>query len=305
MYAYIIMIFVVIFYAGNILVGKAINELPPLTMSFFRLLIAFLLLLPIGFRSAWTQRSIFFEYKKPFLVMTFTGICFFNVFLYGALQFTTTAKVSVLEAVIPVATVLLSAFLLKERLGGIQWAGIFLSLAGAVWVIMDGKVLQLAGSGWNLGDGIMVGAILMWAVYSIFVKQYMHLFPQYGAVLVMTGISVIVLFPAVLIEWYFIGVPSLNGLNIVGLLYLGVFPSVIALVLYNRGVELLGPSRASVFLNFLPIATMAGAYLLLGESISVIQMVGAFVVICGVIFTTRPVRQPLTEKVDLKENKCS
>ncbi|GIN20897.1 MAG TPA: EamA/RhaT family transporter [Bacillus bacterium] len=305
MYAYIIMIFVVIFYAGNILVGKAINELPPLTMSFFRLLIAFVLLLPVGFQSAWTQRSTFWEYKKPLLVMTFTGICFFNVFLYGALQFTSTTKVSVLEAVIPVVTVLLSSFLLKEKLGSTQWAGILLSLTGAVWVIMDGKILQLAGSGWNMGDAIMIGAIITWSVYSIAVKQYMHLFPEYGAVLVMSGISVIALFPAVLFEWYFIGIPSLNGLNVVGLLYLGAFPSVVALVLYNRGVELLGPSRASVFLNFLPVATMGGAYLLLGESISIKQMFGALGVICGVILTTRTAQKSLAKKVDLNEEKCS
>lgn len=305
MYAYIIMIFVVVIYAGNILVGKAINELPPLTMSFFRLLVAFLLLLPIGFRSAWAQRSSFFEHKKPFLLMAFTGVCFFNVFLYSSLQFTTTTKVSVLESVIPVATVLLSTFLLRERLGGPQWAGIIVSLAGAVWVVMDGRLLQLAESGWNLGDAIMVGAIIMWAIYSIVVKQSMHLFPHYGAVLVMSGISVIVLFPLVLIEWYFIGFPSLTGLNIAGLVYLGAFPSVVALVLYNRGVELLGPSRASVFLNFLPVATMAGAYLFLGESISIMQAFGALVVIGGVILTTRPVRRPLTEKVNLDKEKCS
>lgn len=305
MYAYIIMIFVVILYAGNILVGKAINELPPLTMSFFRLVIAFLLLLPIGFRSAWTHRSSFWEHRKPLLVMAMTGICFFNVFLYGALQFTTTTKVSVLEAVIPVATVLLSAFLLKERLAGIQWAGILVSLIGAVWVVMDGRILQLAGSGWNLGDAIMVGAIIMWAIYSIAVKRYMPLFPQYGAVMVMSGISVIVLLPAVLIEWFFKGFPSLSWLNMLGLLYLGAFPSVVALILYNRGVELLGPSRASVFLNFLPVATMTGAYLFLGESISIMQVLGAIVVICGVILTTRTSRESLLGKVNMKQEKCS
>lgn len=305
MYAYIIMIFVVIFYAGNILVGKAINELPPLTMSFLRLLVAFFLLLPIGFRSAWTQREKFWEHKKPLLVMAFTGICFFNVFLYMSLQFTSATKVSIFEAVIPVATVLMSFFVLKERLAGIQWAGILISLTGAVWVVMDGKVLQLAGSGWNLGDAIMVGAIIMWAIYSIAVKQYMHHFPHYGAILVMSGISVVVLFPAVLIEWYFVGIPSLNGFNIVGLLYLGAFPSVVALILFNRGIELLGPSRASVFLNFLPVATMAGAYFWLEESISIMQMLGALFVIFGVILTTRRARLKLKAQVDLTEKKCS
>ncbi|WP_234028488.1 DMT family transporter [Lentibacillus sp. Marseille-P4043] len=282
------MIFVVIFYAGNILIGKAINELPPFTIAFFRLLVAFVVLLPIGFRSAWKNRAKFLEYKKPFLMMTLTGITFFNTFIYGALQFTTSSSVSVLESVVPAMTVVLSAVILKERLRTIQWGGVVLSLIGAVWVVMDGKILQLTAIDWNVGDIIMIGAIVSWAIYSILVKQYMHLFPSYGAILVMTGISVIVLCPIVLIEWAILGLPSFDSSNfIIGLLYLGIFPSFIALVFYNRAVDVLGASQASIFLNFLPVATMIGAYIWLDEVIAVTQIIGALAVICGVIITTQ------------------
>ncbi|MFD1707738.1 DMT family transporter [Siminovitchia sediminis] len=296
MVAYILMIWVVIFYAGNILVGKAVNEVPPLTMSFFRLVIAFVLLLPIGVRSTWEHRNVFLKHKKPLMVMTLTGVCFFNVFLYAALNYTTATKVSVLEASIPAATVFLSAFLLKERLHKIQWAGVFLSLIGAVCVVTDGKWIMLFNGGWNVGDTLMIGAIVMWAVYSISVKKYMHLFPQYGAVMLMSGISVVVLFPAAALEWYFVSMPAWNGQLITGLLYLGIFPSVVALIFYNRGVELLGPSKASVFLNFLPVATMIGAYLWLGEPITFMQLFGVGVVICGVMMTARSFGSSVSEK---------
>src|SRR5699024_6993397 len=102
LYPYIFMIFVVLFYAGNILVGKAMNDLPPLTIAFFRLLIAFIIMIPFGIREAWTYRSTFLTYKNPFLLMTLTGITLFNTFIYGALSFTTATKVSVLESSIPV-----------------------------------------------------------------------------------------------------------------------------------------------------------------------------------------------------------
>lgn len=259
-----------------------------MTIAFFRLLVAFAVLLPIGLRSAWKHRAIFLEYKIPFVVMTLTGITFFNMFIYGALQFTTSTKVSVLEAVIPAVTVVLSAFILRERLHRIQWSGVALSLIGAVWVIMNGKLFQLASVDWNVGDAIMVGAVISWAVYSIWVKRYMHLFPTYGVILVMTGISVILLFPFVLVEWAFTGIPPLGvpG-HVAGLLYLGIFPSFIALIFYNRAVDLLSASEASVFLNFLPVFTMFGAYLWLGEKITVMQIIGALAVIGGVILTTQ------------------
>ncbi|GAA0594933.1 DMT family transporter [Virgibacillus siamensis] len=288
-YPYIMMVFVVIFYAGNILTGKAINELPPFTIAFFRLVVAFLVTLPLGIHSAWQYRHRFLENKKPFLLMTITGITFFNTFIYGALQFTTSTNVSVLETVIPVVTVVLSAFLLKEKLLTIQKFGVLLSLLGAVWVVLDGNVFQIASMDWNIGDGIMVGAIVSWAVYSILVKKYMHLFPQFGALFVMNGLSVLVLLPFVILEWIVARAPfgTFTTQNITGLVYLGVFPSFIALVFYNRAVELLGASQASVFLNFLPVVTMTGAYLWLHETITWMKIVGALLVIGGVILTTR------------------
>src|SRR5690554_7344109 len=110
------MIFVVIIYAANILIGKAINDLPPFTITFFRLLVAFLIILPIGFKSAWKNREVFWKYKWPFLLLTLTGMTLFNTFIYSSLQFTTATNVSVLESSIPVVTVILSASLLKEKL---------------------------------------------------------------------------------------------------------------------------------------------------------------------------------------------
>ncbi|WP_368505018.1 DMT family transporter [Alkalihalophilus sp. As8PL] len=286
-YPYILLVFAVLFYAGNILVGKAINELPPFTITFFRLVVAFTVLFPIGFLTAWKFRRTFWEYRKPFLIMTLTGIAFFNTFIYGALQFTTASNVAVLETVIPVMTVILSVFLLKEKLKRIQWVGVLLSFFGAIWVVMDGRFFQLASVAWNIGDAIMIGAILCWAIYSIFVKRYMHIFPPYAAILVMTGISIIVLLPIVLLEWLVKGVPVFKPSNyVIGLLYLGIFPSVVALLFYNRAVDLLSPSQASVFLNFLPVVTMIGAYLWLGETITIMQVIGALIVIGGVILTT-------------------
>src|SRR5690625_341866 len=285
---YIMMIIVVFIYSGNIIVGTAINDLYPFTITFFRLLIAFAFLFPLGYRGAREARGTFMTYKRPFLIMALTGIALFNTFLYGALQFTSATNVSVLESAIPVVTLLLSAWLLKERLLPIQRFGIILSFIGSVTVIINGKFLQLAEIPWNVGDLIMFGAIISWAIYSVYVKQYMHLFPAFGAPLVMTAVSLIIVFPFLLIEWYIFGIPQLFSMNyVLGLLYLGIFPSFIALILFNRAVDLLSASEASVFLNFLPVVTIAAAYLWLGETITLMQLAGSALVIIGVLFTNR------------------
>ncbi|MDX6151424.1 DMT family transporter [Marinococcus sp. PL1-022] len=295
MAAYIMLIMVVFFYSGNILVGKAINELPPFTIAFFRLMIAFLCIVPLGWKSAWKAKNIFWAHRLPLIVLTVTGVTFFNTFIYGALQFTSSTNVSVLETIIPAVTVLLSTYILKERLRFIQWIGVVLSIVGALWVVMNGRLFAIAEMNWNAGDGIMVGAIACWSIYSIAVKRYMHLFPPYGVLLVMTGISIIILVPFITAEWLFLGVPSFTlSEQLPSLAYLGLFPGFIALLFYNRAVDQLGASKASVFLNFLPVVTMAGAVLWLEETLTPAKVIGALIVIAGVLLTTqgRPKRFP-------------
>lgn len=289
MYPYILLVLVIIFYAGNILTGKALNDLPPITIAYFRLLVAFLFLLPVGYRSTGKAKSVFLQHYKPLLVMTVTGVAFFNTFIYASLQFTTATNVSVLETLIPVLTVILSSLILKEHVNALQIIGIVLSLWGALWVVLNGNLFHLTRLEWNLGDGIMIGAIICWSVYSLVVKQVMHLFPLLGTILVMTGLSLVILFPMLIVEWLIYGVPSLwTRPNILGLLYLGVFPSLIALLFYNIAVERLGASKASVFLNLLPVVTMTGAYFWLGEQVTLVQVAGAILVILGVVLTTKP-----------------
>ncbi|MCH8563114.1 DMT family transporter [Nesterenkonia sp. YGD6] len=293
MLPYLLMVMVVIFYAGNILVGEALNDLPPLTIAFSRLAVAFLCLVPLAARTAWRSRGLFLHEWKPLLLLTLTGVAFFNTFIYAALQFTSSTNVSVLETLIPALTLALSALVLRERLYALQWSGLALSILGALWVITDGQIFALAQLEWNIGDGIMIGAVASWAVYSLAVTRYLSLFPTFSVLLVMTGLAAVILAPLVVIEWAVLGVPAFSAAeHLPGLIYLGVFPGLLALFFYNRAVQQLGASRASIFLNFLPVATMAGAVLWLDAQLTLPKITGALVVVLGVFITTRAGRRP-------------
>ena len=285
--AYLASLAVVTFFAGNILVGSALTDLPPVTVALIRLLVALLILLPLGARSAYRRRRVFVHHWRPLLIATLSGVTFFNTFLYSALQFTSATNVAVLESVIPTATILASVLLLKERLIPVQWVGVGLSLGGALWVVTDGRLLALAEGGWNVGDGLMVGAILGWVIYTLQIKKCIHLFPARALLLVMTAISVLVLLPLAAGEWLLLGVPALGEADLwTGLIYLGVFPSVVAILCYNYAVSRIGGAQASLFLNFLPVFTIAGAWVFLGDEVTASQVVGALVVICGVVLAT-------------------
>ncbi|UOQ95516.1 DMT family transporter [Halobacillus shinanisalinarum] len=108
--------------------------------------------------------------------------------------------------------------------------------------------MNLAVIAWNVGDLIVIGAIITWALYSVTVKKYMHHLPSYAAILVMTGVSLSFLLPFIIIEWSIIGIPQMGNSNYLGgLLYLGIFPSLVALIFYNQAIAILGASQASIF----------------------------------------------------------
>ena len=103
----------------------------------------------------------------------------------------------------------------------------------------------------------------------------------------MTGISVVILLPVVGVEWLLLGAPALGAPDLrAGLIYLGVFPSVVASLCYNYAVSRIGAAQASLFLNFLPVFTIAGSYVFLGDEVTGAQILGALVVICGVVLAT-------------------
>jgi len=286
--AYIALLLVILMYSGNILVGKAINELPPFTIALGRLTVAFIMLTPFGLFQAVKDKNLYLQYKRPLLIMTLTGITFFSSFIYSALQFTSSTNVSILETLIPALTVVLSVWFLKENITLIQWLGVIVSFAGAVWVVADGSLTFFVQHIPNKGDMIMIAAIISWAIYSLHVKQYMHNFRIFGIIWFMTGISVIILLPIVMIEWSITGIPDIfQGGKLAGIFYLGIFPSFIALILYSRAVIVLGAGKASVMLNLLPVFTMFGAYFLLNENISFSQILGSLIVISGVTMTIR------------------
>ncbi|GEL78122.1 DMT family transporter [Tenuibacillus multivorans] len=283
--SYIFLIVTVIIFSGNLLVGKAINELPPITIVFFRTLIAFLVILPFGIKQFRAYHSILRENWKPLVGIALTGITTFNVLVYLSLNFTTSTNAGIVEATTPAFAMILSYFILKESIHMRHIIGTIISFTGALWVLTRGSIDALIQLDFNPGDLTMLLAMIVWSFYTIIVKQHNHKFPVLGGTLVMIGLGSIFTFPAMMIEWLVVGFPEqiVEPSNMTGMLYLGIFPSVIALILWNQAVSDLGPSLSSVFLNLLPVFTTIGAIIFLGEKVVFSQIFGGLLVIIGVI----------------------
>ncbi|GAB2779186.1 DMT family transporter [Halomonas shantousis] len=278
---------VVLLFSGNLLVGKlATGSLPPLTLALGRMVVAFIVVLVCFGHVAWRQRHVLMKQAKALAAMSVTGMALFNAMLYSALRTTEATNVAVLESGIPAVTALVMALFFRERLGAIKWLGVLLSALGAAWTVTDGEPFGILHR-LHIGDAFVAGAIASWVLYSLAVRQWLGRIPFYASLVPMTGIAVMFLAPLALLEnaltetvWH------LDGEAVMAVLYLGVGPSLIALVCYNRALLLIGPSRTATSLNLLPVVTMVLGYWLLGTPITSYQIFGAAAVILGVSLVT-------------------
>ena len=247
-------------------------------------------MLPLGWHQARRGWPLFREHWRPLVGLALTGVAFFNALIYAALNYTSATNVAILESMIPVVTLLFSVALLGERFRVVQWLGVALSLGGAVTVISAGQQGPALAGGVNPGDAIMLLAVLVWVGYSLLVKTHMARFPRYGGLLVMLVIANLALAPIALFEGAAQQLPQISGEQLLGLAYLGIFPSVVALLLYNSALADIGPTRAAIYLNLLPVFTMLGAWWWLDERIVALQVLASAVVIVGVWLTIAPRR---------------
>lgn len=285
---YIFLLIAMTLYAGNLIVGKPVaREIPPFTLTLLRYVVAFFAVLPLGFNQWKYNQELWKKEWKGLVYLSLSGLVLFNGLVYLALRYTTSINAAIVESSTPIFAFLLGFLFLNERFRKIQLVGVLLSLFGVFIVITEGSREVITTLSFNPGDIVMLAAMVAWSFYSIFIKQHMWKFPAYGGLLVMFSIAIIFLIPLSLFEltqWESInwswGVVS-------GLLYLGIFPSLVALIAYNNAIKEIGPSQASIFLNFIPVFTMIGAILFLGESLMIIQIIGSALVITGVLITTR------------------
>lgn len=280
-----IILIVTVWGSASAVTKLAVENITPYVFAFLRNATAAACLLPYYFirrkRSVTPYPPL--PWKKV-IWMGLTGITFFYLFFNLALFYTTASAGALIQGFIPVAIILLSILILKERLKRIQVAGILLSVTG---VILIGFVGTFAGArNAMLGNTLMIFAVLSWGFYTIISKSL----EKYDAVQITamsTTIGTAGLIPAVAFEliqkpeWPVI---SLNGW--LSILYLGIFSSAICYILYNKVLKVLSGVQVGNFMNFDPVVGAVIAIIFLGERITVWQVAGGVLVLAGVMLTS-------------------
>ncbi len=289
--AYLLLCFTMLCWAGNAVAGKiAVGEVSPMVLTGARWL-SVMVLLAIFARGAIARDWPVLRKRLPFtMTMGALGFTAFNALFYIAAYSTSAINIGIIQGSIPVF-VLLGAFLvLRLPASGLQVAGIVVTTVGVIMVATKGELDRLLGLAFNLGDLLMVVACMFYAGYTLGLRKRPAV-SGLGFFAVLAFAACLSTLPLVAIEiamgearW-----PSPMGMAIIG--YVAIFPSFLAQISFIRGVQLIGPGRAGIFVNLVPVFAAFLAVVTLGEPFELFHLLALALVLGGIALAERGKRR--------------
>ena len=285
---YLLLSLTSLFWAGNIVLARYVaGHVPPMTLSCVRWIGAFLMLLPFAWphlKQDWPAMRA----RLPLMVgLSATGFAFNNAISYWALQYTEALNALLIQSSGPLFVALWSLLLYGIRLSLAQFAGITISLAGVLTILLRGDLAALVNIQFNRGDVMFAGAVLSFGLYSALITRRPRIHPL-SLICFTIGCGALLLLPFSV--WEFRNGVRLkpDALTLATVVYVMIFPSTLAYLFFNRGIALIGPNRASPFLHLVPVFGSAMAILLLGEQPRLFHLTGSLLVLAGVGIASRP-----------------
>jgi len=170
---YLLLLLVALFWSGNFIIARGIQEfIPPFSLSFWRWALALLILIPFSARSFLRQKDLMLKHWKIILLLGILGVTIFSTFIYIALHSTTVTNTVLVNATNPIFIVIFSWIGFKDRISSLQVVGIVLSLLGLIWIICKGNPSFLMTLQFAWGDLWTLAAAACWALYTILLRQY-------------------------------------------------------------------------------------------------------------------------------------
>lgn len=288
---YALLLFTSLLWAGNFVAGKfLVDHASAFTLTSYRWIISILCLIPLVW---WKERKLLPPKKAilPLFLMGLTGVVLFNMFMFFALERTSADNVGLLSALNPVSIAIASFFLMREKMSFTQLTSMLISLLGVITVITNGHWQHLLSLKLNAGDLYMITAVGTWGLYSVVGRKAMQYVSPFMSTLWSGIFGVLVLLP---FNYGSFTITNPDPAFWISLLYTSIGATVVAMLLWNLGVQQIGATKSGVFLNFNPIFTAILSYFILGEHLTSAQIIGTILVISGVyLFTSNPKFRPL------------
>lgn len=273
-------------WSGNFVVGRLVGgTIPPVGLAFARWCLAFLVLLPFGWRTLQHDLPELRRHALLIGVLSITGVAVFNTFVYIGLSMTTAVNGLLLQSAVPLLIVVFSAVLFRDRPSRAQLLGLVVSLVG-VWVVVSRGDLLRGRFVFGTGELWILAAVASYALYTTFLRLRPPVHPA-SLLLITFGFGALALAPFAMGEWMSgYRMPATAG-ALAAVLYVALIPSIVSFFCWNRGVELLGASHAGQFIHLMPVFGAILAFLVLDEKIYAFHLAGGAMIGAGIVIASR------------------
>jgi drug/metabolite transporter (DMT)-like permease len=266
-------------WTGNTLVTKlAAGVIAPGAIAFYRWLIAGLVLTPFVARAVWRRRAVVATHWPRLALLGVLGMGMYQSLAYEAARTTSAVNMGVIVATMPLMAALLATLFAGERLRAAQVGGALLSLLGVALLATHGRPLDLAGGALHAGDALMFVAVASNALYGVLVRRWAIPLSTWEQLYVQIGFGILLLLPF----WWRAPASPITAHNLPLVLYAALLASIGAPYCWMNGIKRLGPARAALFMNLLPVLVASAAWALLGERLHAYHALGGIVVLAGV-----------------------
>ena len=280
--AYVLLIITALVWGGNAVAGKlAVDNVSPFLLTLLRWLFACSVLLPFAWPHLKHDWPIIRKHLGFLLILGATGFAVFNNLMYLALNYTSAINVAIEQASMPLILFALNYLLFQTRVTAFQVTGFIITLVGVAVTATRGNILALGDQPLNIGDIIMLCAVMVYGAYSAFLrnKPDIHLL-SFLAVLGIAAFFATIPFAAFEIITGTIDWPNAQGWGVV--IYAALFPSIVSQLFWVMGLEKIGSNRGGLFINLVPIFGALLAVLILGEQFQTYHAVGLVMVLGGI-----------------------
>jgi drug/metabolite transporter (DMT)-like permease len=282
---YLLLILATLFWSGNWIVGRALAELvPPAALTFWRWVIALLLIAPVVGPRLWRQRALLRRHWQPIVLLGLLGGGIHNVLQYWGLQYTSATNGAILNALTPALIIVMGAVLLREPLPRLAALGASIAFVGVLALVtqLDAEVLLTLRL--NPGDLLIMLSHVMLAGYTLSLRWRPH---GLDALSFLACFALVALVPVGTAYALEPGAMILNRTALLGIAYVAIFPALLAYHFWNLGVAAVGAARAGAFLYLTPFFGSVLAIALLGERFGLHHALGMALIVAGVAIANR------------------
>jgi len=278
-------------FASNPVLGRALATLvPPVGLTFWRWGLAFLMVLPFALPGLLAHRRQLLRDWRRYLMLGVFGQGISGAVVYYGLAHTGATNASLIYATSPVFTLIIAAVWLGEAIRIRQVAGILVAMAGVLVILTRGDLDALLRLSFHFGDLLILVGAVSWAFFTILLRQTNPPLPAMTSFAANALGGLLVMAPFYVWETVAVRPVPFDAATILSIAAVALFASVLAVIVYQKTIALMGAAQASTALYVSPFWAALGSWLLLGEGLEPFHLAGVLLVLPGVALATLPSR---------------